>query len=463
MKLIITCLFICWTGFAFAQKLPIPILHASSDSLTMYLDGQKEEFNGINKLGRQFDYSFVAQKDSTVFALVSKSDSISMILRPKRRTVFKIVRKSTADTVTCVFTTQKLVKPASFSEKYKGENEGKTIVEIPEVYELINIVFALTEYGKTGAIEKGSAYFKTVIDHFTPYNQDPAVRSIDSLLKFEPGYFYLHLKMDSYAFVFSGNKITNGGVYDRIASGEKNELEYYIPLLEKFAEKSGFRTFYRANLNYYSNLKKDFSDDINITGMKSWLEKQFPATKYSAIKVIFSPLVGWNQSASFFNDNGFTEAQAHINYPFVANENKKLPADILKGRRMMIAFTEINHAYLNPEAEKYNKAIGDAFKDLSKWTISGKPSSSYNNSMVCFEEYMNYGLVALYYSDIFDKKTFDSLNSTIEKNMVDFRGFQRFRAFNQELMRLYKNRKPGQTVADLYPAVIEWASKYEIH
>lgn len=463
MKFITTCLFICWTGFAFAQKLPIPILHASSDSLIMYFDGQKDEFNGINKLGRQFDYSFVVQKDSSVFTLVSKSDSISMILRPKRNTVFKIVREPMGDTVTCSFTTQKLVKPASFSDKYKAENAGKIIIEVPEVYELINIVFALTEYGKTGAIEKGSEYFEKVVGHFMPYNQDPAVRSVDSLLKSSPGYYYLHLKMDSYAFVFSGNKITNGGVYDRIAPGEKNELEYYIPLLEKFAEKSGFRTFYRDNLNYYSGLKKDFRDNINITVMKSWLEKQFPATKYSAIKVIFSPLVGWNQSANFFNDNDFTEAQAHINYPFIDNKNKKLPADVLQGRRMMSAFTEINHAYLNPEAEKYNKAIGDAFKDLSKWTTSGKPSSSYNNSLICFEEYMNYGLVALYYSDIFNKKTFDSLNNTIEKNMVYFRGFQRFREFNRELLRLYKNRKTGQTVADLYPAVIEWASKYEAH
>jgi hypothetical protein len=459
MKLIITCFFICWTGLVFAQNSLIPILHTSSDSLTMYLDGQKDEFNGINTLGRQFDYSFVVQKDSSVFALVSKSDSISVMLKPKKNTVFKIVRESKGDTVTCVFTTQKLVKPASFSDKYKAENEGRTVIEIPEVYELVNIIFALTEYGKTGAIEKSTNYYKTVMDHFTPYNQDPSVRAADSLLKFSPEFFYLHLKMDSYAYVFSENKIINGGVYDRIGSGDKNELEYYIPLLEKFAKTSGFRAFYRDNLNYYSSLKKDFKNNINTADMKSWLEKQFPTTKYSAIKVIFSPLVGWNQSASQFADNGFTEAQAHVNYPFIDNEDKKLPADVLKGKRMKIVFTEINHAYLNPEAEKHQKAIGDALKDLSRWTISGKPSSNYNNSLACFEEYMNYGLVALYYSDIFNKEAFNSLNIAIEKNMVDFRGFQRFKEFNQELLRLYRNRKPGQTVADLYPAIIEWAAK----
>lgn len=459
MKLITICLFVCWTGMALAQSSPNPMLHASSDNLTMYLDGQKDEFNGINKLGKQFDYSFVVQKDSSVFALVSKSDSISMVLRPKKNTVFKIVRESTRDTVTCAFTIQKLVKPATFNDGYKAENQGKTIIEIPEVYELVNIIFALTEYGKTGAIEKGTNYYKTVIDHFMPYKHDAAVKAADSLLKFSPEFFYLHLKMDSYAYVFSGNKIVNGGVYDRIAPGEKNETEYYIPLLEKFAEKSRFRAFYTKNFDYYTSLKNNLRDNINISGMKNWLENKFPTTKYSAIKVIFSPLVGWNQSASRFEDNGFTEAQAHVNYPFIDDEDKKLSANVLKGQRMTIAFTEINHTYLNPEAEKHDKIIGDVFKDLSKWITPGKPSSGYNNPLICFEEYMNYGLVTLYYSDIFDKKTFSSLNLTIEKNMAEFRGFQRFREFNQELLRLYKNRKQGQTVADLFPAIIDWASK----
>jgi len=46
--------------------------------------------------------------------------------------------------------------------------------------------------------------------------------------------------------------------------------------------------------------------------MKIWLENQFPDMRYSAIRIIFPPLVGWNQSAAYFSDNGFTEAQAHV-------------------------------------------------------------------------------------------------------------------------------------------------------
>ncbi|MCF0049246.1 DUF4932 domain-containing protein [Dyadobacter sp. LJ53] len=459
MKLIITCLLICWTGLVFAQNAPIPTLHTSSDSLIMYLDGQKDEFNGVNKIGSQFNYSFVVTTDSSVFALVSKSDSISLILRPKINTIFKIARESKGDTVTCIFTTQKYVKPATFSDKYKTDNNGKNTIEIPEVYELINIIIALTEYGKTGVINKETEYYKKVIDHFTPYNNDAAVSTVDSLLKIAPAFYYYHLKLDSYAFVFSGDKIINGGVYNRPGGGERNELENYIPALQAFAMKSGFREFYKSQLNYYSELKRDYTDNINIVGMKSWLGKHFPTTSYSATKVIFSPLVGWNQSANFFNDNGFKEAHAHVNFPFVNQDDKKLPADILKGQRLKIAFTEINHGYINPEAEKYRKLIDSVFKDLSKWTTTGKPSSTYITPLTCFEEYMNWGLVTLYYSDIFDKKAFNTLNTGTEKTMVELRGFQRFKEFNQQLLRLYQNRKSGQTVADLYPAILEWAAK----
>ena len=459
MKLLITCLSICWAGLVSAQNSPVPILHTSSDSLIMYLDGQKDEFNGVNKIGSQFNYSFIVTTDSSVFSLASKSDSISLILKPKKNSVFKIARESKGDTVTCIFTTQKYVKPATFSDKYKTDNNGKNTIEIPEVYELINIIIALTEYGKTGVINKETEYYKKVIDHFTPYNHDAAVSIVDSMLKTAPAFYYYHLKLDSYAFVFSGDKIINGGVYDRPGGGERNELEYYIPAIQAFAIKSGFRAFYKRQSNYYSELKKDYTDSINIASIKSWLEKQFPVTSYSATKVIFSPLVGWNQSANFFGDNGFTEAHAHVNFPFVNQADKKLSADILKGQRMKIAFTEINHGYINPEAEKYGKLIDSVFKDLSKWTTINKPSSSYYTPLACFEEYMNWGLVTLYYSDIFDKKTSDSLNVGTEKTMTGVRGFQRFKEFNQQLLSLYRNKKPGQTVADLYPAIIEWASK----
>ncbi|GAB4032661.1 DUF4932 domain-containing protein [Spirosoma jeollabukense] len=443
---------------ALSQSKSIPTVRTTSNRLVMYINNERGNFNGVNGLPTSFSYSFGLEQATSRLAFVSEKDSISMTLQQGVPTICQIIREAQHDTVTCFLTSHKLVKAAVFNDAYKNANEGKTSLEIPEAYELINVVFALTNYGKTPAIYKETDYYPAVIAHFSPYKNHLVVRSIDSLLAKSEGNYY-NLKMDSYAYRFDGNKLINGGVYDRVSWGEVNELVPYIPLLEEFAKQSKFRTFYRKHTPYYESLKEDFRKNVDVATMKAWLEKQFPTTHYSSVKVLFSPLVGWNQSANRFEDNGFTEAQMHIDFPFVNTTTKKQPLDIIKGKRMTIAFTKLNHSYLNPEAEKYTKDIAIAFKNLAAWTDSKKPAANYSNDLSCFEEYMNYGLVTLLYNDLFDQKTAETLRSDIEKDMVDRRGFRRFKEFDQELLRLYQTRNPGQTVADLYPAIIAWAAK----
>ncbi len=47
----------------------------------------------------------------------------------------------------------------------------------------------------------------------------------------------------------------------------------------------------------------------------------------------------------------------------------------------------------------------------------------------------------------------------IDRMMTERRGFPQFKAFDTFLVHLYRNRKPGQTLADLYPQIIEWFEK----
>ncbi|MGV3559379.1 DUF4932 domain-containing protein [Larkinella arboricola] len=441
----------------FAQHKP-PLIRTKTNSLILYVNNEKGNFNGINDLPGAFNHSFGIEQEMVPLQLVSEQDSVSLPLRQGQQTVFLVIREAKGDTMTVSFTAHKLVKAAVFSDAYKKENQNRTLIQIPEVYELVNVVFALTDYGKTEAIYKGTDYYRAVMDYFSPYRNHPAVQTIDSLLK-QSEDRYAPLKMDSYAYQFTGDNIQKGGVYDRISWGEVNELSPYIPLLEDFARRSGFRRFYQKYRSYYTSLIADYQKNVDVSSMKGWLEKQFPRTRYSAIKVLFTPLVGWNQSANQFEDNGFREAQAHVNFPFVNDSQKQKPASLIKANRMMIVFTEINHSYLNPEADRYNKEIVLAFKTLSDWITPGKPSANYNNPLSCFEEYMNYGLVTLFYADIFGKEDFEQIKAGLENNMVVNRGFRRFREFDQELLRLYQSRQSGQTVADLYPAIIAWVAR----
>jgi hypothetical protein len=443
---------------ASAQTATLPTLRTKQNKIVMYMEGERGNFNGINNLPVEFPYDFGTKAASTPLTLVSEQDSIVLLLKHGGQTNFQIIRQEKGDTVHCHFSSHPFVKAAVFSDAYKKANQGKTIIDIPEVHELINVIFALTDYGKTEAIYKETAYYPAMMQHFTPYRNSRAVQVLDSLLR-TSGDQYHNLKMDSYAFRFQGDKIVNGGVYNRISWGEVNTLLPYISLLEQFASQSKFRSFFQKQQPYYTSLITDFKKNVDVATMKTWLDKHFPTRRYSAIKVIFSPLVGWNQSANNFSDNNFTEAQAHVNFPFVDAAQKIQPSAITRGQRMKIVFTELNHSYLNPEADKHPTSVYEAFKNMTDWITAGTPSINYNSEMLCFEEYMNYALVTLLFNDLFDAKTFSILNEGIESNMVKNRGFRRFREFDQELLRLYRHRKPGQTVADLYPAIIAWAAK----
>tara|TARA_R110001606_G_scaffold397136_1_gene572718 strand:+ start:97 stop:243 length:147 start_codon:yes stop_codon:yes gene_type:complete len=43
--------------------------------------------------------------------------------------------------------------------------------------------------------------------------------------------------------------------------------------------------------------------------------------------------------------------------------------------------------------------------------------------------------------------------------MVNKRGFYKFKAFNNELIRLYMNKSANKKITDLYPEIISWISK----
>lgn len=126
-------------------------------------------------------------------------------------------------------------------------------------------------------------------------------------------------------------------------------------------------------------------------------------------------------------------------------------------KRGNIVFTEINHSFINPEGEKsrYSGGINSAFADMPTWA-EGLALQYYGNPYLCFNEYMNWGLVSLRYVDYTDDKDLEKLFTQVETNMVENRGFRRFAEFNRFLIGIYQGRKPGTTVADLYPQIVAW-------
>jgi hypothetical protein len=123
-----------------------------------------------------------------------------------------------------------------------------------------------------------------------------------------------------------------------------------------------------------------------------------------------------------------------------------------------IVFTEINHGYINPEADKYADRVVKAISNRDRWVDKNR-DRGYYNGIASFNEYMNWALVSLRIVDYAPRDEQDKMIASIDRMMTERRGFPQFEAFDKFLVDLYRNKKPGQTVADLYPQIIEWFEK----
>ncbi|MCP4292432.1 MAG: hypothetical protein GY780_11440 [bacterium] len=103
-------------------------------------------------------------------------------------------------------TGQAFVPAAVFDSYFEAKNRGKILVEIPEVYELVNVAIALTSFGQENRnfIYHDSPYYTKVLDHFAAHLDHPFVTTLDSLLAGNSGR-YPRLKMNGNAFVFDEN------------------------------------------------------------------------------------------------------------------------------------------------------------------------------------------------------------------------------------------------------------------
>ena len=334
-------------------------------------------------------------------------------------------------------------KPAHYDAAYIQQYRGKVTAEIPEVYELSNIILAIvdkfhqTNYGRPVEGE----YYRAVIDWFAPF-KDHAL--FNALKNFD----YYSIVENGPAYVFVNDEIKSSDIYNGFRA--KDALAKNMELLESFAYASDFRTFYQKQQPYYFSLIKQFQVDTQPKNIWKWLELQFPA-RYHSYKVFFSPLGSGRHSARMYENNGFKESVMFISGPN-RYENGLDSASIRAIKLSRTFFTEIDHAYVNPVSDNYIDDINLALPDLSSWYKGG----SYNKPYSTFNEYMTWSVFLLYAMETYSEVEYLMIKSELENFMVNKRGFFKFEAFNKELTRLYKKRSQGQTVIDLYEPIIRW-------
>ena len=337
----------------------------------------------------------------------------------------------------------------NFSPEYISKNKGQYSIEVPEVQELVHIIFALTSVGKADSnlVNQEGDYYKEVLKHFGSFSEDPVVLEMQKLL--ERG-MYSMLKMDACGFYFEGDSIKKEATYDKLSWYGPNRIEPFVPELERFARETNFRKFFEEHSIYYDYLKKLMAQQTPIRKQWKWLEKNFKS-RYDNYRITFSPLVNGSHSTNNFVQPDFKQSVMFIRGPFEKPEYKA----VTEGLMTVIIFTEIDHNYVNPVSDKYNRQISESLKDLSAWATEDA-QKYYSDPYAVFNEYMTWAVYSLYAKQNFKQQDFEVINTDVENMMTLRRGFPKFREFNAKLAEVYARKSADHTIEDLYPEMLEW-------
>lgn len=274
--------------------------------------------------------------------------------------------------------------------------------------------------------------------------------------------------MNAYSFEFGKDgRIVQSRVYDRTGfnGSIENELRPFLRQMQDFAQKSGFRAFYASQKPLYQSQIDYYRKSVGIDGMIAWLKTNFPGVSaYDTTNIIFSPLVGANQSVTWMESNGFKELQPHINFPYRHPSDDAYSRAAVALRHGYIVFTELNHGFINPTADPYANRITKALDNRAYWVVPGPATDGYGSPLSVFNEMMNWGLIGLYLADKAPSAEFERLLAELDSVMgPEGRGFRQSPRFNRFLVELYRSRPAGTTIADLYPKIVEWFEAQDDH
>ncbi|MBL7748282.1 MAG: DUF4932 domain-containing protein, partial [Chitinophagaceae bacterium] len=405
-------LLLCLTAVCFGQEkfqTHPETLIISNDSITLRWGNI-----GVDKYwlrGDSMNYNSGAVPGA-FFVLFYKNDSVRVEYNNKipygQYTYFNLTNNQKKWTIRLGFDPQ----PAIFSKKYIQENTGKVQFDIPEVYELANVIWTLSPGGKRATdLNKGNSYHAKVLSYFAPYMDHPVFSALDL-----PDSLYLNSYYDfrenSFAYNFkatapgsASTELLYNGPYYSVYGGQYADSSLFgklKPLVEDFAKRSKFRSFYKRHTALYHQQIRRAKELLPVKQMWAWLEEQFPATQYQSYRIVFSPLIGNSHSTQNYSYNDgklFSQSVMFICNTDRVDTVKQMTEQQREGVMSGVVFTEIDHNYVNRASSKYGKQIDSIFSNRAVWAKQGNSSSFYGSPRSVFNEYMTWSVFCLYVLD----------------------------------------------------------------
>lgn len=355
----------------------------------------------------------------------------------------------------------------TISKSYSEEINPEIQVEVPEVYEALQIALSLTDtyQADPNLVNKATPYYKEVIGQFGNHAHHPLVLKLNKKLKKAGAYSEVNtlIRFQALNYDLANGKLAKKHRYNipfiyNVAPYPLFLLHNNKRLLNSFVQQTAFSSFYKQHTTYYDSLLVRSRQLNDYDGMKQWLGREFPQVQNESFLVVFSPLTGGLHNMKEFKSKDGNQKQTIL---FVSAPNydtgpwKELPELEKSAYASRIVFTEINHSYVNPATARYLDQIEAAMGNLKHWKADNV-TGGYNSFSLTFNEYMTWAVYTLYAYDTFPEDIFERVTERQVAFMVSKKGFPKFREFNAELLRLYKQKSGDTKVVDLYPDIIKW-------
>lgn len=328
-------------------------------------------------------------------------------------------------------------------------------IGVPEVYELANIIVAMTAYGQgsTSLVFRSGAYYEAVGTAFGPFRTNSSMESLQ-LGSDDPIRRYYELRDNSFAYLFVADSLKRNPAYSTFWN--PNRFRDRLADVQQFSDASHFRSFYAAHADFYRGFIERYRAMADIDSIADWLEREFAPTRFDHYTIALSPLVFGSHSTHSVHTSHGSEAVMFVSGPDVTT-GPGTSAGVQRATLQRIVFTEIDHHFVNPVTDQYRAQVSTAFGTRSKWTTDA--SSFYDSPVTVFNEYMTWAVFLLYVEGRVSAEDFSEVVRLTTALMENSRRFQRFEVFAQELRRLYHERPPQSRVPMLYPAMLGWAAR----
>jgi len=326
-------------------------------------------------------------------------------------------------------------------------------IEIPETYELSNIILALTDYGIADEweVQKKTEYYKEVIAYFEPVKNHPLLDSVN--YSREKWADYLSFRTDAVAFSFdeSGKLCRRFEFY---ANKGHNPFDKNLDLINDFILKSGFREFYKEHHELYNRVTNNYEDynfvKQTMVFLKTNIADDTTRDNNKIYKIILSPLVyRMNCHRELGNNLVADFPSASENFINGVKTDENIDARLNSNHGI---FTEKDHEYINPITTKYLELVTANFNP--KFWDQDSGYADFNS----FNEYMTWAVYDLFLDAHFSERSQEL--STYWNYQNASRGFIAQNLFSGKVKELYKKNK-GQKFENIYKPLLKWTKKVE--